>query len=144
MIRRIKSVSIQVLAAASALAMLGACGSAEKKRQPEEQAQTPALGSEQTKETEATVRRQKQVTRTVEVEENVPTITTVSEKVDLNRADQSDLVAIGVPSDVAQSIIQYREEQGRFTSVDQLSEIEGMTPDLMSSIEPQVGISRTG
>ena len=59
------------------------------------------------------------------------TVTAAKEsgKVNLNTASINELTALkGIGEKKAQAIVDYREKQGKFTSVDQLEEVSGIGP----------------
>ncbi|HEX5848526.1 MAG TPA: helix-hairpin-helix domain-containing protein [Rubrobacter sp.] len=58
-------------------------------------------------------------------------------KVDINTADVEELDELPeVGPSTAQSIIEYRQSNGGFSSVDQLEEIPGIGPTTLEKIEP--------
>jgi competence ComEA-like helix-hairpin-helix protein len=58
-------------------------------------------------------------------------------KVDLNTADTTALMQIkGIGRSYARAIIRFRKQTGGFVSLDQLSEIYGMTPENLCKIRP--------
>jgi competence protein ComEA len=59
------------------------------------------------------------------------TVTTAkkSGKVNLNTANINELTALkGIGEKKAQAIVDYREKQGKFTTVDQLADVSGIGP----------------
>ena len=59
------------------------------------------------------------------------TVTTAKEsgKVNLNTANINELTALkGIGEKKAQAIVDYREKQGKFTTVDQLADVSGIGP----------------
>lgn len=59
------------------------------------------------------------------------TVTAAKEsgKVNLNTASINELTALkGIGEKKAQAIVDYREKQGKFTTVDQLAEVSGIGP----------------
>ncbi|MGN5001429.1 ComEA family DNA-binding protein [Aeromonas sp. 80P] len=59
------------------------------------------------------------------------TVTTAKEsgKVNLNTASINELTALkGIGEKKAQAIVDYREKQGKFTTVDQLADVSGIGP----------------
>ncbi|QSR48894.1 ComEA family DNA-binding protein [Aeromonas veronii] len=52
-----------------------------------------------------------------------------SGKVDINTATLAELTSLkGIGDKKAQAIVDYREKQGKFTSVDQLADVNGIGP----------------
>ncbi|WP_265434676.1 ComEA family DNA-binding protein [Aeromonas salmonicida] len=61
----------------------------------------------------------------------VTTVTTAKEsgKVNLNTASINELTALkGIGEKKAQAIVDYREKQGKFTTVEQLADVSGIGP----------------
>lgn len=83
-------------------------------------------------EEEVTVRRRVVVRQMEELQ--IPTVRICEEYADLNEANVEQLVALGVPQNAAQSIVQYREEQGPFTSMDQLRQVQGIDQNTLAQI----------
>jgi competence protein ComEA len=64
-----------------------------------------------------------------------------SQVVDLNRSDVAGLDALpGVGPVLAQRIVDWRSQHGRFTSIDELDEVSGIGDKLMAEIRPHVRI----
>ncbi len=58
-------------------------------------------------------------------------------RVDINTADIDELDALPeVGSSTAESIIQYRQTNGQFSSVEELEEIPGIRPETLQEIAP--------
>ena len=61
--------------------------------------------------------------------------------VDLNSATVSDLDALpGIGPVLAQRIVDYRKQHGRFATVDQLDDVPGIGPALYGRLSPQVRV----
>jgi comEA protein len=61
--------------------------------------------------------------------------------IDLNAATEADLDALpGIGPSKARAIIEWRERNGPFTSVDQLDEVKGIGPALLEKIRPHVSV----
>jgi len=63
------------------------------------------------------------------------------QSLDLNQATRDEIRALPIPSAVADAIYEHRTYQSYFTSIFDLLQIEGMTPELMSRIRPLVLIT---
>ena len=62
--------------------------------------------------------------------------------IDLNTADAGALESLpGVGPVMAQAILAWREEHGRFTSVEELQEIDGVGPKTFEKLRPLVRVS---
>ena len=58
-------------------------------------------------------------------------------RVDINTADVEELDELPeVGPSTAESIIEYRQSNGQFTSVDELEEVPGIGPETLEKIEP--------
>ncbi|OFZ18033.1 MAG: hypothetical protein A2X94_04605 [Bdellovibrionales bacterium GWB1_55_8] len=86
------------------------------------------LGKETTEKDDADVSAVREtVTRETEkMEEEIPTVTVGSQKADINRMDSEDFVALGLREDAAKKVTDYREQNGEFASVDDLSKVPGI------------------
>lgn len=63
-------------------------------------------------------------------------------KVDINTADTTELKKLkGIGIGYAKRIVKYREELGGFLSIEQLSEVWGLTPETLEKCLPQIIIS---
>ena len=61
--------------------------------------------------------------------------------VNINTADEPTLETLnGVGPALAAAIIQFRTDQGSFTSVDQLDEVSGIGPATLEKLRPQVTV----
>lgn len=66
---------------------------------------------------------------------------TAGAPVDLNRATAADLDALpGIGPVLAQRIVDYRQQQGQFTSVDQLDDVPGIGPALFAQLKKRVTV----
>jgi len=60
----------------------------------------------------------------------------VSEKINLNTASIDELTSLpGIGKSKAQAIVNYREDVGKFLEVEQLTEVKGIGPKMLSKIE---------
>jgi competence protein ComEA len=61
--------------------------------------------------------------------------------IDLNRASASDLEALpGIGPALAQAIVDHREQNGSFHSVDELADVRGIGPAKMEQLRPLVKV----
>ncbi len=64
-------------------------------------------------------------------------------KVDLNTATKQQLMALpGIGEVTAERILVYREEIGRFTNIDQLRKVKGITKKKLEQLKPLTKISK--
>jgi competence ComEA-like helix-hairpin-helix protein len=70
-----------------------------------------------------------------------PTVDEEIEKIDLNAASLSQLEKIpGIGFIHAQNIINHRTESGSFTDLDQLGDVEGLTPEMVADLNEYLTI----
>lgn len=81
----------------------------------------------------------RQVTETVLREQEIPTVQVCNSKANINEMDKEDFRAVGFDQQTAQRIVQTREQQGQFSSVDELSQISGAS-DTLSQIRNDLGV----
>lgn len=107
--------------------------------------QTPAqLDNTVVRESEEEVeyRTQREVTKTILHKENIPTVQTCRTKADINKMDKGDFQALGFDPQAADRIVQQREQQGQFRSVEDLSRIQGVSPDAFSQVRNDLAVGR--
>jgi DNA uptake protein ComE-like DNA-binding protein len=86
--------------------------------------------------------QQKQVVTTETENRALPTVQQSTLKADINRMNATDFAALGVPKNVADSIIRSRDERGgQFTSVDDLKQVPGMSTAWVDRNRDRLGIS---
>lgn len=60
-------------------------------------------------------------------------------KINLNTATEEELMTLtGIGQSKAKSIIQYREKKGRFKSIEEIKEIEGIKSGVFNKIKEQI------
>jgi len=66
----------------------------------------------------------------------------VQQAVNINTADAAELAASlkGVGTTKAQAIVEYREANGPFTSVDELANVKGIGPRSLEKLRPLIAI----
>ncbi|HET6469307.1 MAG TPA: helix-hairpin-helix domain-containing protein, partial [Geminicoccaceae bacterium] len=67
-----------------------------------------------------------------------------AEKVNLNRASQDELVEAGLRAASAEAVIKRREQQGRFRSVDELTEVPGIGEATLHELRPRLTVEEGG
>lgn len=111
------------------------------------QAQAPQgpgtmLGEQNVSSGTAQIQRQKKVVSTVIVKEKIPTVKESTIRADINRMDAKQFTAIGFPSDVSQSIVQYRDRNGPFRSVNDLANVDGVSQSMLDKYDGSLGVSQ--
>lgn len=75
------------------------------------------------------------ITQEVLKREQVPTVKVCNEYADVNAMDQKDFTALGFDKKSAENIVKKRDEQGRFSSVDEISQVQGVDQEAFSKIQ---------
>lgn len=103
--------------------------------------QTDELNKNEIHKGEGEVRVQKEVTRSITSEESVPTVVEGERKLDINRMEADDFVAIGLSREVAKNIVEYRDKQNGFKSIDELNQVPGMNASMFGNLRNKLGLS---
>ena len=85
------------------------------------------------------VERRKQIIETER--ESVPTVEEKRVRADINRMDTEDFAALGLPRNVAENITRYRDEHGKFRSLDDLKRIPGVSGAWLDRNRGKLGLS---
>jgi DNA uptake protein ComE-like DNA-binding protein len=101
------------------------------------------LGEQNTSAGTAQIQRQKKVVSTVIVKEKIPTVKESTIRADINRMDAKQFTAIGFPSDVSQNIVQYRDRNGPFHSVNDLANVDGVSQSLLDKFDGSLGVNQS-
>lgn len=103
------------------------------------------IGAREVEEGEAEVDvRRRVVVQKIE-QLDVPTLRVCQEYADLNEISSDQLVAFGVPAEAAQSIVQYRERNGAFGRVNEITQAEGVGQEVLAQLQNTVAVNpRTG
>lgn len=109
----------------------------------QQQSQQQMLGEQNVSAGTAQIQRQKKVVSTVIVKEKIPTVKESTIRADINRMDAKQFTAIGFPSDVSQSIVQYRDRNGPFRSVNDLSNVDGVSRSLLDRFDGSLGVDQS-
>ncbi len=65
-----------------------------------------------------------------------------AEPLDINQASVAELETLkGIGPVYAERIVEYRSEQGRFASVDQLAEVQGIGDKTVAAIKEQITVA---
>ncbi|OFZ53153.1 MAG: hypothetical protein A2428_12055 [Bdellovibrionales bacterium RIFOXYC1_FULL_54_43] len=75
------------------------------------------------------------------IETQVPSVTQKSTHADINRMSAGDFIALGLNEESAQKVLDYRRENGNFTSVDQLNNVPGIDTAWVSRMQNKLGVS---
>ncbi len=79
----------------------------------------------------------------IPVEEKTIKETVQLSPVEINSADTTALIQLKIPMWVAKKIISYRKQLGGYVSASQLNEIKGISPDLITRMQPFIEIDLT-
>jgi len=90
--------------------------------------------------TEVEYTTKRQVTETVLKERDIPTIQICETKANINEMDKDDFTALGFDPDAADKIVKAREQKGSFSSVDDLSQIEGVPAGTIGQLRNDLGV----
>lgn len=102
------------------------------------------LGEQNTSTGTAEVQRQKKVISTVIIKDKIPTVRETTVRADINRMNASQFAAIGFPSEVSQSIVQYRDSNGPFHSVKDLAYVDGVSNSMLTKFDGALGVGTPG
>jgi DNA uptake protein ComE-like DNA-binding protein len=83
----------------------------------------------------------RQVTETVLQEQSIPTVKICQSKADINEMDKDNFRALGFDKNAADRIVQAREQRGRFNSVDELGQIQGVSQDTLANVKDNLGVA---
>lgn len=134
-----------------ALAALAACSSSSKQEQAgragerdgseraEKSRGAGQLGEPMTRQGSETVASEQQITVTRKTE--FPTVERSEIRADINRMNERHFTAMGFPSDLSKRIVQFREDEGPFGSVDDLMRVPGMDPELLAQRRDKLGVA---
>lgn len=95
---------------------------------------------EKGKESETVVEEKITRTETETKSRDLPGIEEVKIKADINRMKAEDFMALGLPKESAENIIDYREEQGSFRSVDELKQVPGLDHAWVDQNRTKLGV----
>ncbi len=71
----------------------------------------------------------------------VPTAAADQKMINLNTASAAELAGLkGIGEKKAQAIVAYREQNGSFKTVDDLTQVKGIGPKLLEQLRPQVTV----
>jgi DNA uptake protein ComE-like DNA-binding protein len=110
--------------------------------QAQQQQSQQMLGEQNVSAGTAQIQRQKKVVSTVIVKEKIPTVKESTIRADINRMDAKQFTAIGFPSDVSQNIVQYRDRNGPFHSVNDLSNVDGVSRSMLDRFDGSLGVDQ--
>jgi competence protein ComEA len=64
-----------------------------------------------------------------------------SGKLNVNSATVEQLAAVpGLTPELAQKIVDYRNEMGDITNIDELKDVDGISPDILEQIKGHIGV----
>lgn len=123
-----------------------ACSSSPERRESARSGQQSSgqLGEVESSEGSTDVSRTREVIRreTVRESEDIPTVSKRQVGADINRMDAKDFMAMGLNRDDAERVVQYREQFGRFRSVDSMKRVPGMDMAWLEKNREKLAASR--
>ncbi len=125
--------------------LAAACSSLHTKKDQHAGAGAPVgqsedqLGSTARAQSSTEVLTQRKVMRTETLKRSVPSVRETRVKADINRMDVDDFVVMGLTRRAAESVVQQRQEHGKFKSVEELSQVPGVPQDWFRSVRPKLG-----
>lgn len=84
----------------------------------------------------------RQITQTLLNKEQIPTIEVCQSKADINRMQAKDFKALGFDMNTAERIVQQRQQKGSFKSVEDLSQIQGVSQETLTQVKQDLGVGR--
>jgi competence protein ComEA len=67
--------------------------------------------------------------------------TLLGDRIDINAASQAELESLpGIGEKIAQAIIAYRAAHGRFTTIQEIQDVEGIGPSIFEQIQPLITV----
>jgi DNA uptake protein ComE-like DNA-binding protein len=112
----------------------------------EQVTQSPGRIAETTERDHANVEVKKEIvdtTRRVETEkESIPTVAITQHKADINRMDSKDFMAMGLSKDAADRVVKYRKDHGDFKSMNDLSQVPGISASWLNTNRDKLGLSQ--
>ena len=138
--------SIPLIPLLATAAMLSACAHGKHEEQQHAAAPPPVsqpvtLGSQSAQPGSTQVTTEREVTATMIEKHQIPTVQITSLRADLNRVNAKQLEVLGLPQDVAQNTVKYRDVHGRFGDINTLMQVPGMNQELFSRVSPRLGVS---
>lgn len=64
-------------------------------------------------------------------------------KINLNTATKEQLLSIGIDPEIADGILEHKEENGEFVDIEELLDVEGVTPALLRQLKQKLYIEAT-
>lgn len=61
-------------------------------------------------------------------------------KFNLNTVTKDELVSIGIDPEIADGILELREENGEFVAIEELLDVDGVTPEMLRDLKQNVYI----
>jgi competence protein ComEA len=64
-------------------------------------------------------------------------------KINLNTATKDQLLSIGIDPEIADEILEHKKENGEFVDIEELLDVEGVTPALLRQLKQKLYIEAT-
>lgn len=136
---------MSIMVALSLAFLVTACSSSKERPEPsDDQAQTEEfgeLGQIPTTTEDSEISGTREVVKTEEYEAEIPVIIRSSRRADINKMEKEDFVALGLSPEISEKVVEFRDDQDKFRSVSELSQVPGMDMAWLNRTRDKLGVN---